>query len=72
MATEILLELMKASSTLMLHCLLLLLVLCVGRISAAEQKNEDLLAGHPRLSYEDVADIDAMEAMARPHLGRPR
>ena len=42
---------------------ILLAALCgAGR---AEEKKEDLLAGHPRPSYEDVKNIDAMEEALR-------
>ena len=45
--------------------------LLIPSVMAAEQ--EDLLAGHPRPSYEDVADIGAMEEAlrrSRPQPGR--
>ncbi len=34
------------------------------------EKNDDLLAGHPRPSYEGVEDIDAMAAALRSSLGK--
>ncbi|MHC4177023.1 MAG: hypothetical protein ACYSWU_05935 [Planctomycetota bacterium] len=44
--------------------------LSAGGISRAADEGEDLLAGHPRFSYEDVEDIDAMEAALRKSLAQ--
>ena len=44
-----------------------LMLCCCGELPAEEQP-EDLLAGHPRLSYGSVNDIDAMEAALRESL----
>ena len=46
------------------------ILLSAGVISRAADESEDLLAGHPRLSYENVEDIDAMEAALRKSLAR--
>lgn len=49
------------------RALLGLMLFSRGELQAKEPA-EDLLAGHPRSSYEDVEDIDAMEATLRESL----
>ena len=44
------------------------ILLSASGISRAADEREDLLAGHPRFSYELVNDIDAMEAALRKSL----
>ena len=39
-----------------------IIVLSPPSASKTAERNEDLLAGHPRFSYEAVEDITAMEA----------
>ena len=46
------------------------ILLSAGGISKAADEGEDLLAGHPRFSYENVKDIDAMQAALRKSLAQ--
>ena len=57
---------MKPRWLLTLSAAVLSGVLC-GEVTA-EKAKQDLLAGHPRLSYADVTDIDAMESALRASL----